>query len=421
MSLTVLQVRNAKAGRHADEKGLYLLVKPSGARSWILRIQSKNYDNGRRRDLGLGSVLFERRHKVDVPLAALRELTLSEAREKAALGRSLVKAGLDPSVEWRKQSRVIPTFQKAAEEYHEKIKPGFRNDRHSASWLTSLKMHVFPKIGARRIDLVDTPAIQSTLLPIWLEVPETARRVRQRILAVLDYAHAQHWREAEAPTPKRVSSGLPKQPNAADAHFAAAPYADVPKLVAALQAKGETVGRLALQFLVLTAARSGEVRGLRWNEIDSDNKAWNVPAERMKAGRPHSVPLSPQAMKLIDRARLLSNARPLDFVFPGQRGRRLSDMTMNKALRDAGSSATVHGFRSSFRDWSAEQTSFPPEWAEAALAHTLPNKVEAAYRRTQFFDQRRKLMSAWADYASGESRVVAMVGKGAAKGARDSH
>jgi integrase len=407
MPLTALQVRSAKPGRHADEKGLYLLVKPSGTRSWVLRIQY----GGRRRDFGLGSVLFERKAPVDVPIGALRELTLAEARDKATFARTLVKAGLDPTLEWRRQARTIPTFEQAAGQYHEKIKSGFRSARHSASWLTSLEMHAFPKLGRTRIDQVDTPGIQSALLPIWLEIPETARRVRQRILAVLDYAHAQHWRDQEAPTPKRVSSGLPKQPKM-DGHFRAAPYADAPALMNTLRAKSQTVGRLALQFLILTAARSGEVRGAKWREIDFDNRAWNVPPERMKAGRPHSVPLSSQAVALLEHMRGLFAGRGEDPVFPGAGGLMLSDMTMSKALRDAGSDATVHGFRSTFRDWAAEQTSFPSEWAEAALAHSLPNKVEAAYRRTQFFDRRRELMDAWAAYVGGSSpSVLRLVGQ----------
>jgi integrase len=402
MALTTLQVRNARAGRHADEKGLYLLVKPSGARSWVLRIQYGK----RRRDFGLGSVLFERRERVDeVPLAARRELTLAEARDKAALARTLVKAGLDPSIEWQRRRVAIPTFEQVAEQYHEKIKGGFRNARHSDSWLSSLRTHAFPKMAKTRVDQVDTPTIQLALLPIWLEIPETARRVRQRILAVLDYAHAQHWREAEAPTPKRVSSGLPKQPRA-DSHFRAVPYAEVPRLLSELHGKTGTVGRLALQFLILTAARSGEIRGATWREFDLESRAWNIPGSRMKVGRPHSVPLPHHALRLLDRARQLSLGGPDDLVFPGAGSKLLSDMTMTKALRAAGSNATVHGFRSSFRDWAAEQTSFPSEWAEAALAHTLPNEVEAAYRRTQYFAQRRKLMDAWADHVTGNARVV---------------
>lgn len=397
MPLSVVQVRNAKAGRHADGRGLYLLVKPSGARSWVLRIQS----TGRRRDLGLGSVLLDRRVKVaDVPLGALRELTLAEAREKAALGRTLVKAGLDPSVEWKRLTAVIPTFEQAARQYHDNIKAGFRNARHSASWLSSLVMHVFPKLGATRIDRIDTAAIQSTLLPIWLTIPETARRIRQRIGAVLDFAHGQGWRLAEAPL-RAVSRGMPNQSKLAS-HFAAMPYSDVPALMYVLRSKPETVGRLALQFVILTAARSGEVRGTTWGEIDLAGATWNVPANRMKAGLAHSVPLSTSALALLTTMKEVSESKTDDLVFSGASGNQMSDMTMTKALRDAGSAVTVHGFRSSFRDWAAERTSFPPEWAEAALAHTLSNKVEAAYLRTKFLDQRRKLMAAWGDYIAGK-------------------
>lgn len=405
MPLTVLQVRSAKAGRHTDGKGLQLLVKESGARSWVLRIQQ----DGRRRDIGLGSVLLDRRPDIlDVPLGAMRELTLAEAREKGALGRTLVKAGLDPSVEWRKLIAVIPTFDKAARHYHDNIKAGFRNARHSGSWLSSLEMHAFPKLGATRVDRIDTAAIQATLLPIWLTVPETARRVRQRIGAVLDFAHGQGWRDAEAPL-RAVSRGLPNQSKLAN-HFAATPYADVPELVTALRAKAETIGRLALRFVILTAARSGGVRGATWGEFDLPGATWNVPAQRMKAGQPHSVPLSRPALAILETMKGLFEGHAADLVFPGTGGKLISDMTMTKALRDAGSTATVHGFRSSFRDWVAEQTSFPPEWAEAALAHALPNKVEAAYRRTKFLDQRRKLMAAWGDFVEGKNNLLRLVG-----------
>lgn len=405
MALTVVQVRNAKPGRHADGKGLYLLVKPSGARSWVLRIQSA----GRRRDLGLGSVLFDRKTSVDeVPLGARRELTLAEARDKAALGRTLVKAGIDPSSEWRRQSAVTPTFRDAAKQYHDNVKAGFRNARHSASWLSSLEMHVHSSLGSRRVDTIDAPAIQAALLPIWLTVPETARRVRQRIGAVLDFAHAQGWRASEAPL-RAASRGLPNQPRGKK-HFAAMPYAEVPAFVAELRGKGDSVGRLALLFTILTAARSGEVRGATWGEIDLEERIWSIPGERMKAGQPHAVPLSDAAVAILRTASGLFEGRPKDLVFPGLGGKPLSDMTLTKVMRNAEKPYTVHGFRSSFRDWAAEQTSFPPEWAEAALAHTLPNKVEAAYRRTKFLDQRRKLMEAWANHLNGQANVLKLVG-----------
>ncbi len=405
MALTVIQVRNAKPGRHADGKGLYLLVKPSGSKSWVLRAQV----DGRRRDFGLGSVLTERNVSADqVPITARRELTLAEARDKAALGRTLFKGGGDPSAEWKRQSRIIPTFKDAAVRYHDNIKTGFRNARHSASWLSSLEMHAFPAIGAKRVDLIDTPAIQSVLMPIWLLVPETARRVRQRIGAVLDFAHAQGWRDTEAPL-RAASRGLPNQPKGKQ-HFAAMAYAEVPAFVSAVRAESETVGRLALLFTILTATRSGEVRGATWGEVDLANKVWNISGNRMKAGQPHSVPLSDPALHILETMKGLFEGRSDDLIFPGQAGKQISDMTMTKVLRKAGVAVTTHGFRSSFRDWAAEQTRFPPEWSEAALAHTLPNKVEAAYRRTKFLDQRRELMKAWGDYLEGGSRFLRLVG-----------
>lgn len=381
MALTALQVKNAKPGRHADGKGLYLFVKPSGAKSWVLRVQA----DGKRRDLGLGPVDL-------VPL--------SEAREKAIQGRRMVRDGVDPAHEWKRKKNVIPAFSDATRKYYDIVKDGFRNDRHSASWLSSLETHAFPLIGSKRVDQIDTPAIQSVLLPIWLTIPETARRIRQRIGAVLDYSHGQGWCAVEAPM-RAVSKGLPKQPRKGE-HFAAMPYTEVAAFIRLLESKGDTVGRLATRFTILTAARSGETRGATWNEIDLEAKVWSIPGNRMKAGQPHSVPLSDAAVGILKKVAPLTGSHHGGLIFRGVSEKPLSDMTLTKVLRDAGIKVyTVHGFRSSFRDWAAEQTKFPGEWAEAALAHALPNKVEAAYRRTKFLDQRRKLMTAWAGYVAG--------------------
>lgn len=381
MALTALHVKNAKPGRHADGKGLYLFVKPSGAKSWVLRVQA----DGKRRDLGLGPVDL-------VPL--------SEAREKAIQGRRMVRDGVDPAHEWKRKKNVIPVFSDATRQYYDIIKDGFRNDRHSASWLSSLETHVFPLIGSKRVDQIDTPAIQSVLLPIWLTIPETARRIRQRVGAVLDYSHGQGWCAVEAPM-RAVSKGLPKQPRKGE-HFAAMPYTEVGAFIRLLESKGDTIGRLATLFTILTAARSGETRGATWDEIDLEAKVWSIPGNRMKAGQPHSVPLSDAVLGILKKVAPLTGGHKGNLVFRGVSEKRLSDMTLTKVLRDAGLKAyTVHGFRSSFRDWAAEQTSFPGEWAEAALAHALPNKVEAAYRRTKFLDQRRRLMTAWAGYVAG--------------------
>lgn len=396
--LNAVQVRNAKPGRHADGKGLYLLVKPkrnrktgaieSGARSWVLRVQV----SGRRRDFGLGSIDL---------------VSLEEARDKARESRKLAKAGLDPALERRKALRLIPTFKEAAERYHAAVKGSWRNGKHADQWLSTLKAHAFPTIGGMRVGHIDAPTIQSVLLPIWLTLPETARRVRQRLGSVLDYAHGQGWRETE--TPRNAVNSLMKrikQPRKG-AGFAAIPYVDLPALMTVLRNGEASVGRLALQFLILTAARSGEVRGAQWDEIDFDKAQWTIPAERMKAGDAHSVPLTAPAVEILRRVRELTGARAGQPIFPGLKGQPLSDATLAKVLRVAGGGAyTVHGMRSAFRDWAAEQTTFPGEWAEAALAHTLPNKVEAAYRRTKFLEQRRKMMAAWTDYFDGASNVV---------------
>lgn len=389
--LTAMEVRNAKAGRHCDGKDLYLLVKSSGAKSWVLRIQV----DGRRRDFGLGPTDL---------------LSLEEARDKALEGRKLAKAGLDPSLEWKKAREVMPSFEKAARQFHEAVKQGWRNGKHGAQWLSTLKTYAFPIIGRRPVDQVDAAAIQSVLLPIWLIKPETARRVKQRIGAVLDFAHGQGWRAAEAPM-RAVSKGLPRQAGKVR-HLPAMPYADVPAFMNDMAALAPTAGRLALQFAVLTAARSGEVRGASWKEIDWGRAQWNIPSDRMKAAEAHSIPLSEAAVGILKQAQALPRDGKTDLVFPGLKGKPLSDMTLTKALKAAvGAGQTVHGFRSTFRDWVAEQTKFPGEWAEAALAHALPNKVEAAYRRTKFLEQRRRLMDAWASYLGGKGNVVRLASR----------
>lgn len=245
------------------------------------------------------------------------------------------------------------------------------------------------------MDKIEGPAIREALIPIWLSKPETARRVRQRIGTVLDWACAKGFRPTEAPM-RSLSKGLPRQPKK-DGHFAAMPYADVPKFVEKLGER-ESVGRLALEALILTAARSGEIRGALWSELDLQAGLWTIPAARMKMGRAHIVPLSPQAIAVFESAKTYK-AGVGDLVFPGQNVKKpLSDMTLLKIIRDMKLTVTVHGFRSGFRDWVAEQTDYSGEVAEAALAHTVANKVEAAYRRTNFLDKRRLLMRDWATF-----------------------
>ncbi len=378
--LTALAVKNAKVGRHADGDGLYLLVRSPTAKSWMLRVQT----SGRRRDYGLG---------------ALSAVSLAEARDKAAEYRRALRDGLDPTTK-PSEPDAVPDFREAATQCHNEMKGAWRNPKHAAQWLSTLEAHAFPKIGSTPINLVDGPMIRDLLSPIWLRIPETAKRVHQRVGAVLDFSMAKGWRQSETPT-RSVLKGLPKQKRR-DTHFSAMPFADVPAFCRKLSELPPAVGRSAVLFTILTAARSGEVRGATWSEIDLVEKVWRVPADRMKAGREHLVPLTARSISILASLEDLRNATRSKLLFPGRpRGAGkadtgISDMTMTKALRDLNVPVTVHGFRSSFRDWAAEETDVPSEVVEKALAHTIPNKVEAAYRRTDFLEKRRKLMDAWA-------------------------
>ena len=406
MPLTVKQVQNAKAGRHSDGKGLYLLVKPSGSKSWVLRVQHK----GRRQDFGIGSVASES-IEAAIPLHKKRSLTLAEAREKARIGRELAKAGINPSAEWRQEDEIVPTFRDAAEQYHSQVSKAWRNGKHGDQWLNTLKAYAFPELGKLTVDQIDAAAVQRVLLPIWLTKGETARRVRQRIGVVLDYAHGKGWRSNEAPMRalSQLMGGI-KQPKGRN--FAAMPYKDVPAFMGKLAEGDFSVGRLALGFLILTAARSGEVRKARWRDIDLEAAEWRVPPENAKTARLHIVPLAPATVAIVERLRDMFARKPDELVFPGLKG-LMSDATLAKVLRvNGGVEYTVHGFRSSFRDWAAE-TGFADAWAEAALAHTNPNRTESAYRRTTFFEQRKeKLMPAWSSFCMGTSANVLRLAAG---------
>lgn len=392
MMLSVRQIANAKAGRHSDGNGLLLLVKPTGSKSWVLRVQH----NGRRRDFGLGTAITALLD-VDVPLHKRKSLTLAQAREKARMGRELAKAGIDPSALWRAHEEVTPSFQSAAEEYHRQVSKGWRNGKHGEQWLTTLRTYAFPIIGKLPVDAIDAGTMQRVLTPIWLTKGETARRVRQRIGAVLDYAHGKGWREAEAPMRalNQLLGGI-KQPKGTN--FAAMPYKELPAFMSKLRDAELSVGRLALQFLILTAARSGEVRKARWADIDAAAVEWQVPPSNSKTGNLHIVPLVPVALEILEQIRGRYGTDADALIFPGTKG-PMSDATMAKVLRiNSCGNYTVHGFRSAFRDWAAE-IGFADSWAEAALAHTNPNRVESAYRRTTFYDQRKlELMPAWASF-----------------------
>lgn len=401
--LTALAVRNAKPGRHGDGEGLHLLVKPSGGKSWLLRVQV----DGQRRDIGLGSVASSPRSDknvetppIDIPLLLRKVLTLGEAREKAALLRTAAKSGLDPIVERDRERRKLPTFKEATVATHEALKEGW-SVKSAATFLSSLENHAFPSLGSMRVDQIDASHIRDMLAPIWTEIPDMARKVRYRVGQVLDFAKAKGWRQTDAPR-KSVTVGLPKQPSGSN--YKAMPYSQLPAFVEDLRAKAETTGRMALLMQIYTAARPGEVRGARWGQIDFDNRLWHRPAELMKGSDApsHSVTLSAPALALLRHLSQRDIRKPEQLIFPGQGGGLISDMTMNKIIRDLGLSFDAHGFRSSFRDWAAEQMPHIPDpVAEAALAHLVPDKVIRAYKRTTFIEMRRELLEAWGSFVSG--------------------
>ena len=379
--LTATKIKTlTEPGRYIDGDGLMMEIAPGGSRSWKLRVRV----DGKRRDFGLGSLSI---------------VTLTEAREKAREYRRLIAQGIDPVAEKKKEKIVIPTFRAAAEQVHAEHKASWKNGKHQIQWITTLETYAYPFIGDRLVNDIEGPQIRKALLPIWLSKPETARRVRQRIGAVLDWAYVNGFRDSEAPM-RSLSKGLPRQPKD-DGHFAALPYTEIPAFIAKLRERS-SVGRVAMEVLILTAARSGEIRGATWSEFDLDKAMWSIPATRMKMGRPHFVPLAPQVLEALERAKAFS-ASCTDLVFPGMKLKTpMSDMTLLKILRDMEAGVTVHGFRSAFRDWVADKTDYPGEVAEAALAHANSNKVEAAYRRTDFLEKRKALMADWAGFCCGK-------------------
>lgn len=361
--------------RHTDGHGLMLCVKPSGAKSWVQSIVIE----GKRRTFGLGGY----------PLVSLKE-----AREIAFENRKVARSGGNPLA--HKQGREIPTFSAAAEIVIAIQKAGWKNaGKSEAQWLSSLSQYAFPFIGTKRVDAITTPDILAALLPIWQTKRETASRVRQRISAVMKWAVASKFRPDDPAGPPLLAV-LPKGGAPTKRHHAALPHVEVGAALHTIRASCAWPGtKLAFEWLVLTAARSGEVRGARWDEIDGD--IWTIPADRMKMNVPHRVPLSRQCMAILDAA---TSFRDGELIFPSSRGRALSDATISKLLREHGVKAVPHGFRSSFRDWASECTETPRDIMESALAHSNRNKVEAAYARSDLLERRRVLMQGWADYVS---------------------
>ena len=384
--LTPAKVKQEKRpGRYADGNGLYLHVSETGARWWLWR----GTVHGRRVERGMGSA---------------RLLSLAEAREIARTWRRIARDGGDPAAERDKGKRQSLTFGAAARRvWAEQIESSGRNEKYAKQWLSSLEAHVFPLIGSRPIHAVTQADILRVLSPIWAEKADTAQMVRQRLRTVLNWARTAGHFEGVNPV-EGVEDGLPKQRHRVQ-HRKALPFADLPDFMSRLEAV-EGVPTLALRFLILTAARSGEVRSMTWAEVD--NAVWAVPGEKMKAGLPHRVPLSEPALEVWRAARGLDPEK----VFPGQkRDQPMHDMTIAAPLKRMGVAGTVHGFRSTFRDWAAECTNVPREIAEMCLAHEVGNAVERAYRRSDLFDKRRDLMDQWARFcvSAGEGgKVVEM-------------
>ena len=392
-----------KPGLHSDGGGLYLQVARGGSRSWIYRFMLRR----KSRDMGLGGI--------DV-------VSLAEAREKALAARKLVKAGID-AIEDRdaqRAQRAIDatsgrTFQDCAEKYIASHEKGWRNPKHRDQWYNTLATYAFPVFGDVPVDIVDTAMVTEVIEPIWDTKTATASRLRGRIEAILDWAKARGYRHGDNPARWRghLSNLLPKPSKVSKVkHHAALPYDDIAVFMKALRAR-DGISAHGLEFLILTAARPGEVTGARWDEVDLDKAEWTVPGERMKSGVMHRVPLSPAVLTVLRR---MDDVRLSDYLFPGQRdGQPLWTDALRRLLERMGyGGLTSHGFRSTFRDWAAECTAFPGEVAEAALAHTVGNKVEAAYRRGDLFDKRRRLMADWATFCStvqdGDGKVVPIRG-----------
>lgn len=386
--LTTLQVgRLNKMGRYAVGDGAYLQIARGGSKQWIFRYQK----DGRARHMGLGSYTL---------------LTLAEAREKARNARRLILEGIDP-LEAKAARRQADRLEKArsvsftqcAESYIAAHGAGWRNPKHRAQWRSTLATYAYPVMGELAIASVDTGIVLKALEPIWTTKPETADRVRGRIESILDWAKVRGYRDGENPARWRghLDKLLPaKRKMRRVKHHTALPYAEVPAFMQELRLR-EGLGARALEFAILTAARTSEVIGARWSEIGLDAAMWTIPAERMKALREHRVPLSDAVIDLLKQL-----PREGEWVFPGGReGKPLSNMALLETLRRMGrGDLTAHGFRSSFRDWAAERTAFPSEVVEMALAHAVSSKVEAAYRRGDLFEKRRHLMQDWANFCS---------------------
>ena len=377
-ALSAAFVRSTKkAGQYADGQGLYLVVDPSGAKRWMQRITIR----GKRTEMGLGSASL---------------FSLAEVREVARENRKLARQGGDP-LKAKRTAEAILTFEEASRQVHKIHAPSWRNAKHAAQFISTLETYAFPRIGAMRVTEINTADVLGVLQPIWLEKPTTAKRVKQRIGTVMKWVIAKGWRQDDPSSV--IAQALPKQSQAVK-HRKALPYDEVAGCIEAVRASGAKVAtKLALELVVLTACRSGEVRLADWSEIDLTKREWVIPAQRMKAGKEHRVPLSSRSVEILAAARELGDGTGL--VFPGtQPGKPLSDMTLSKLVKELGFDADIHGFRTSFKMWCQERTNTPREVSESALAHQVKDKSEAAYARSNLIEKRRPLMERWASFVA---------------------
>jgi integrase len=396
-ALTPLSVKNANPGRHADGGGLHLLVKETGARSWVYRFML----SGKARDIGLGA-------------AGPNGIPLAKARDLASALRLKVKSGTDPLEERQREAAEAlaatqaakvagVTFTAVAEAYLKANDASWRNDKHRQQWRNTLASYVYPVMGELPVAEIGTAHVLKILEPIWQDKPETASRIRGRIETVLDAAKARGYRDGEYPARWRghIAQILPARSRLTRGHHKAMSYEAIPAFMAQLRGR-EAMAALALEFVILTATRTSEVLGATWEEVDLGKAIWAVPATRMKAGKEHRIPLSPRAVEILETLKPLGKAS----LFPAD---KLSTMAMSMLLRRMKLDCTVHGFRSGFRDWSAECTGYAHEVCEMALAHVIGNKAEAAYRRGDLFDKRRRLMDDWETYCASKGAAGSKV------------
>ena len=369
-------------GKYYDGNGVFLQVKPSGSKKWLQRYTI----NGRRREIGLGSAKL---------------VSLAKVRKKAFNNLLLVGEGQDP-IEEKRHSSAIPSFEDAARRVHADHLPSWRNPKHAAQFISTLETYAFPYIGKKLINDINSSHILQVLSPIWMTKEETAKRVRQRISTVMQWCIAKRWCSID-PADRTITTALPRQSNKVK-HRKSISYDAVSDFINTIQKSNAGFStKLAIEFLILTAARSGEVRYACWSEVNGN--IWSIPAERMKSGVAHRVPLSKRCIQILTEAKTINLGSK--FIFEGTRTNKpLSENTFNKLMKELGMAVHVHGFRTSFRTWTQEQTGYSREIAEAALAHSLKNKAEAAYARSDLLKKRGEMMESWSAYLSENSNNI---------------